>query len=330
DNLLNPEVGFLKDQVIDRNCDCCEDWMISYHNILKAQNYFYVFVSDSLFDLFITFCIVINTFFMSLEHHNQPEKLTLILSVANYVFTAIFVAEACSKIFGLGKYYFLSGWNIFDLFTVVASMLDLALENAKGLNVLRAFRLLRVFKLAQSWPTMRLLLTIILSTLGALGNLCLILAIVIYIFAVIGMQLFEDDYVKEKFMNNIPRWNFTDFYHSMLMIFRVLCGEWIEPLYDCMQVTNEQCMFVFLPALVFGNFIVLNLFLALLLNAFASDSIDKHRESGAEKSKLMDGLYRLKQLICCCFPCCSSNMSRLPDDPSSDTREDLGMAPNVE
>ncbi|BFY98489.1 hypothetical protein BsWGS_01529 [Bradybaena similaris] len=288
DNLLDPEVGFLKDKVIDRNCDWCEHWMCRYRTLLKAQNYFYVFVSDSLFDLFITFCIILNTTFMSLEHHNQPEILTGILSVENYVFTAIFVMEAGSKIFGLGKYYFLSGWNMFDLFTVVASILDLALENAKGLNVLRAFRLLRVFKLAQSWPTMRLLLTIILSTLGALGNLCLILGIVIYIFAIIGMQLFQDDYVIEKFSHGIPRWNFKDFYHSMLMIFRVLCGEWIEPLYDCMQVSDEVCMAVFLPALVFGNFIVLNLFLALLLNAFASDSIDKHRETSAEKSKLMD------------------------------------------
>ena len=32
-----------------------------------------------------------------------------------------------------------------------------------------------------------------------------------------------------------PRWNFTDFFHSFMMIFRILCGEWIEPLWDCMR-----------------------------------------------------------------------------------------------
>lgn len=74
---------------------------------------------------------------------------------------------------------------------------------------------------------------------------------------------------------------------------------------------------------------VLNLFLALLLNAFASDSIDKHRETSAEKSKLMDGIYRLKHLLCCCFPFCKKNMSHLPDD-LSDTGEDLDMAPRQE
>ena len=58
---------------------------------------------------------------------------------------------------------------------------------------------MRVFKLAQSWPTMRLLLSVIVSTLGALGNLCVILAIVIYIFAVIGLQLFREKYVDSNF-----------------------------------------------------------------------------------------------------------------------------------
>ncbi|GFR71119.1 sodium channel protein [Elysia marginata] len=303
DTLLDPEIGALEGQVIDRNCDCCERWMFSYVDFLKLQNHFYEFVSSPLFDLFITFCIIMNTFFLSLEHHDQPASLTTTLEISNYIFTAVFIAEAVCKIMGLGKYYFKVGWNIFDLIIVVASILDLGLEQIDGLSVLRTFRLLRVFKLAQSWPTMRLLLTIIVSTLGALGNLCLILVIVIYIFAVIGLQLFRESYVESNFGDDgVPRWNFTDFYHSMLMIFRVLCGEWIEPLYDCMRASHETCMVVFLPALVFGNFIVLNLFLALLLNAFASDSLDKQRETSVERSKLMEGFERLYQLLCCCLP----------------------------
>ncbi|KAH9488556.1 Sodium channel protein type 4 subunit alpha B [Bulinus truncatus] len=121
------------------------------------------------------------------------------------IFTLIFTLEATCKIIGLGKYYFVVGWNVFDLVIAIASLLDLSLEQVDGLNVLRTFRLLRVFKLAQSWPTMRLLLTIIVSTLGALGNLCLILAIVIYIFAVIGLQLFQTQYTEQAFGKQLPR-----------------------------------------------------------------------------------------------------------------------------
>ncbi|KAI8789145.1 sodium channel protein 1 brain-like isoform X1 [Biomphalaria glabrata] len=316
DALLDPDIGPLVGQVIDRNCNCCEKWMCLYVPFLKMQNYFYVFVTDPLFDLIITFCIFINTLLLSLEHHDQSSALTITLSISNMIFTMIFTLEAICKIVGLGKYYFLVGWNIFDLLIAIASLLDLSLEQVDGLNVLRTFRLLRVFKLAQSWPTMRLLLTIIVSTLGALGNLCLILAIVIYIFAVIGLQLFQTQYTEQAFGADKPRWNFQDFYHSMLMIFRVLCGEWIEPLYDCMQASSEICMVVFLPALVLGNFVVLNLFLALLLNAFASDSLDKHRDSSTERSKLMEGFERLRQLLCCCFSCPNGKVT-----PSSNTKE---------
>ena len=69
-----------------------------------------------------------------------------------------------------------------------------------------SFFQLRVFKLAQSWPTMRLLLSIIVNTLGALGNLTLILCIIIYIFAVIGLQLFNKSYTEDKFSPDpVPR-----------------------------------------------------------------------------------------------------------------------------
>lgn len=65
---------------------------------------------------------------------------------------------------------------------------------------------MRVLKLAQSWITMRVLLSIIISTIGALGNLTFILVIIIYIFAVIGMQLFAKDYTAERFYPDpIPR-----------------------------------------------------------------------------------------------------------------------------
>lgn len=99
DNLLDPEIGFLKDKVIDRNCDCCDEWIFGYRTLLKAQNYFYVFVSDSLFDLFITLCIILNTTFMSLEHHNQPEVLTSILSVENYVRASVSFVYVCLTAF---------------------------------------------------------------------------------------------------------------------------------------------------------------------------------------------------------------------------------------
>lgn len=146
------------------------------------------------------------------------------------MFTSIFTFECILKLMALSKDYFLCGWNIFDLIIVSASLLDIIFELVDGLSVLRGLRLvrlkskgnetkfaylitlcfslsqLRVLKLAQSWTTMKVLLSIIISTIGALGNLTLVLVIVIYIFAVIGMQLFSKDYVEDKFYPDpVPR-----------------------------------------------------------------------------------------------------------------------------
>lgn len=96
------------------------------------------------------------------------------------------------------KNYFREGWNIFDFLIVALSLIELSLENVQGLSVLRSFRLLRVFKLAKSWPTLNLLISIMGKTIGALGNLTFVLGIIIFIFAVMGMQLFGKNYEENK------------------------------------------------------------------------------------------------------------------------------------
>ena len=80
------------------------------------------------------------------------------------------------------------------------------IENTKMTVLSLFFFQMRVLKLAQSWTTMKVLLSIIISTLGALGNLTFLLIIVIYIFAVLGMQLFGKTYTEENFYPDpVPR-----------------------------------------------------------------------------------------------------------------------------
>ena len=133
------------------------------------------------------------------------------------------------------------------------------------------------------------------KTVGALGNLTFVLCIIIFIFAVMGMQLFGKSYVgkhsfkvtliltiiveilslielklctqihshiifldnKDRFPDkDLPRWNFVDFMHSFMIVFRVLCGEWIESMWDCMWVASEVCVPFFLATVVIGNLVV--------------------------------------------------------------------------
>ena len=101
-----------------------------------------------------------------------------------------------------------------------------------------------------------MLLSTIARSVGQLGNLTLVLGIVIYMLAVVGVQIFAKYYTNKNFNGEIPRWNFIDFWHSFMMIFRVLCGEWIEPLYDCMRASTSWATLFFLTTLVIGNFLV--------------------------------------------------------------------------
>lgn len=122
-----------------------------------------------------------------------------------------------------------------------------------------------------------MLISIVAQTLGALANLTVVLGIVVFIFAVMGQQLFSESYYKAycppfgpcefcpqagpcsnvTFSDEIlPRWNFTDFFHSFMIVFRVLCGEWIESMWGCRRVAGIHCIPFFLLTFVIGNLVV--------------------------------------------------------------------------
>uniref|UniRef100_A0A8C1L4F9 Sodium channel protein n=1 Tax=Cyprinus carpio TaxID=7962 RepID=A0A8C1L4F9_CYPCA len=275
--------------------DCCLPWV-------KFKKFIYLIVMDPFVDLGITICIVLNTLFMAMEHYPMTQHFEHMLTVGNLVFTGIFTAEMVLKLIALDPYYYFQvGWNIFDSIIVTMSLVELGLANVEGLSVLRSFRLMRVFKLAKSWPTLNMLIKIISNSVGALGNLTLVLAIIVFIFAVVGMQLFGKSYrdcvCKISEDCKLPRWHMTDFFHSFLIIFRILCGEWIETMWDCMEVAGQgMCIVVFMMVMIIGNLVVLNLFLALLLSSFSGDNLSASDDDG-EMNNLQIAIARMTRGI---------------------------------
>uniref|UniRef100_A0A8C1IEW6 Sodium channel protein n=1 Tax=Cyprinus carpio TaxID=7962 RepID=A0A8C1IEW6_CYPCA len=247
--------GWYKFADIFLKWDCCTPWII-------FKKWVHFIVMDPFVDLGITICIVLNTLFMAMEHYPMSPDFEHVLSVGNLVFTGIFTAEMVFKLIAMDPYYYFQvGWNIFDSIIVTLSLVELGLANVQGLSVLRSFRLLRVFKLAKSWPTLSMLIKIIGNSVGALGNLTLVLAIIVFIFAVVGMQLFGKSYkdcvCKISEDCELPRWHMNDFFHSFLIVFRILCGEWIETMWVCMEVAGaSMCLIVFMMVMVIGNLVV--------------------------------------------------------------------------
>ncbi|KAG7503029.1 sodium channel protein type 2 subunit alpha-like [Solea senegalensis] len=305
--------------------ECCPAW-------LKIKKLVKLIVMDPFADLTITICIVLNTLFMAMEHYPMTGRFSSMLKVGNQVFTGIFTAEMVLKIIALDPYYyFQERWNIFDGIIVCLSMMELCLEKVGGMSVLRSFRLLRVFKLAKSWPTLNTLIKIIGNSVGALGNLTLVLAIIVFIFAVVGMQLFGKKYndcvCKISPSCTLPRWHMSDFFHSFLIVFRVLCGEWIETMWDCMEVAGTpMCIIVYMMVMVIGNLVVLNLFLALLLSSFSADNLaatEDDRDTNNLKiaiARIHRGIAFAKSILrsSCNSVCLRNKKKRKADDKSLD------------
>ncbi|XP_067398654.1 sodium channel protein type 5 subunit alpha-like [Emydura macquarii macquarii] len=245
--------------------DCCPLWM-------RLKEKVKLIIMDPFTDLTITVCIVVNTIFMALEHSNMTQTFKHMIITVNKVFTGIFTAEMIFKIIALNPYYyFQQGWNIFDSIIVMIGLISLFLE--KNLTF---FRLLRIFKLSKSWPALNTFVKIMCQSTGTLSSLELVLVITVFIFAVVGNQVLGKSYSNYTNINTDRnlRWHMNDFFHSFLIVFRILCGEWIETLWNCMEIAGKgMCLPFFLLVLVVGNLLVLNLFIALLLNSFNIDDL---------------------------------------------------------
>lgn len=132
-----------------------------------------------------------------------PEDLetTKTVDVLNQVFTWCFVVEMIIKLIGLGfRQYARDSFNLFDAFIVAISLVDLIItvsisndssETPTGaLSAFRGLRLLRIFKLARSWTSFREILAKILKTLKHVSTFVVLLLIFMFIFSLLGMELF--------------------------------------------------------------------------------------------------------------------------------------------
>ncbi|XP_068452613.1 sodium channel protein type 4 subunit alpha B-like isoform X2 [Clinocottus analis] len=239
------------------------------------------FTASGFFDLGVVICLIVNIVFMAAEHFPMTEHFEQTLYQAHLVFTFIFTVEMLLRLVAMDPYeYFQVGWNIFDSILVAVGLLVLSVAGS-----LRWFLVMRVFRLARWWPSFHMFMKLIWTSVSALRNLTLVLLIMVFLFSVVGMQLFQQDYESHVCRISadcqLPRWHFSGFVPSFLIVTRVLFGDGIEILWDCMEVSNLTVSLIFFTVvLVIGNLLVLNLFLSLLLSSFSTDClVDPEEES---------------------------------------------------
>ncbi|KAK1934630.1 Sodium channel protein 1 brain [Phytophthora citrophthora] len=255
----------------------------------------YCVASHPLFSAFIMVVIFANTAVLSLDHYPMSDIMDADLEIINFALSCVFVAEMLIKIIGLGpRLYARDRFNLFDAFVVTMGLLEMALsppsfmsrnQPKKGsVSALRSFRLFRVFKLARNWRSLRELLEMIGRAVAGIANFGVLLFIFIYIYALIGMQFFgnamrfdDNGYatpynINDYWFGTVPRLNFDTFLWSTITVFKIITTDnWNENMYDAIRSNGMFAALYTISLIVFGNFIMMNLFLALLLDKFSSD-----------------------------------------------------------
>ena len=307
--------------------------------------------------------IILNTAVMASDHNRMPRMQEQANEYVNYFLFAYFVVEMIIKLIGFGpRGYAKDQMNLFDGFVVLMSCVEVVVgfissDNGNNyLSVLRTFRLLRVFKLARSWKQLNDIITTMFKSLAGISYLSLILLLFMYVFALLGMQLFGYEFIDcggygiEAADKNCPagmtkecpdhfdcyapcessqlgqwvtfvgaegglggecvkyggaKWNpnkrteeavseeylvwlgrseyarhsFDNIFWAFITIFQILTGEnWNEVMYDGMRHTNSWTCVYFIVLVVLGNYIILNLFLAILLDNFGGVGEDDDGE----------------------------------------------------
>eukprot|EP00941_MAST-03F_sp_MAST-3F-sp1_P005593 g5593.t1 len=282
----------------------------------KWRRTMYYIVIKPKFEVFIMTCIIVNTILMACKSFGQSTEIELVFEILNYVFAIIFTIEAIMKLMGLGRRYFMDSWNVFDFIVVVGTNTGIAVKIITGLNVgalatiIRTFRVCRIVRLVQSLKDLRTLINALLLSLPSLANIGLLLFLMFFIFSIIGVQQFAKIALYDALDEHS---NFQSFAIAFLTLCRACTGEnWNGQMYSLAhQVANcrndppydpKYCGFegsdpdtctpldgcgspvaypFYITFTCFVTFVVLNVFVAVILEAF-DDS------SNAEDAKLTE------------------------------------------
>ncbi|XP_054861031.1 voltage-dependent T-type calcium channel subunit alpha-1I isoform X3 [Amphiprion ocellaris] len=281
-------------------------------------------VESKYFSRGIMIAILINTISMGIEHHNQPEELTNVLEICNIVFTSMFTLEMILKLTAFGFFEYLRNpYNIFDGIIVIISVCEIIGQADGGLSVLRTFRLLRVIKLVRFMPALRRQLVVLMKTMDNVATFCMLLMLFIFIFSILGMHIFGCKFsLKTEAGDTVPdRKNFDSLLWAIVTVFQILTQEdWNMVLYNGMASTSPFAALYFVALMTFGNYVLFNLLVAILVEGFQAEGDANRSYSDDDRSscnfdendKQKDPLHLSDPKICTLTPNGHLDLPTLP------------------
>ncbi|TSK62652.1 Voltage-dependent T-type calcium channel subunit alpha-1I [Bagarius yarrelli] len=267
-------------------CETREDWSVY---LFSPENKFRLtcqkIIAHKLFDYIVLAFIFLNCITVALErpkiHQGSLERV--FLTISNYIFTAIFVAEMTVKVVSMGLYlgdraYLRSSWNILDGFLVFVSLIDIVVSMAGGakilgvLRVLRLLRTLRPLRVISRAPGLKLVVETLITSLKPIGNIVLICCAFFIIFGILGVQ-------------------------ACLCVFCLLASKdgWVNIMYHGSPVTNNNpwMLLYFISFLLIVSFFVLNMFVGVVVENF--HKCRQHQEVEEAKRREEKRLRRMEK-----------------------------------
>ena len=212
-------------------------------------------VSSPKTERLVTALIVVNAVTLGLETSATiNEALSPWLGWLDKAIVAVFVVEIAARLVAEGPAFFRRGWNLFD-FAVISITLIPATGN---LSVLRALRILRVLRLVSVVPQMRKVVEALLHAIPGLGSISSLLLLVFYVGAVMATRMFGEAF---------PEW-FGSVGESMYSLFQIMTLEsWSMGIVRPVMETFDWAWAFFVPFILLTSFAVLNLFIAVIVDA---------------------------------------------------------------
>ncbi|CDW88937.1 cation channel family protein [Stylonychia lemnae] len=295
-------------------------WPQAWGFLKQFKNSIKTMVKSPIFENFMLLCVLINTVILAFDRYDIDPELDLICTIFNLSFTFIFCIELLLKISGLGvTKYFKDLMNYLDSAVVLISIVEITLNqnqltiqgkpNTSGrvsqgslsafkvVRIFRTFRVLRVARLLRQLRSMQIIIGVIQRSIKSFIYIALLLFLFLYIYSLLGMTLFGDmvKYDVGIGLSNgnegpLSRANFQDFHNAFMTVFQLLTMEnWSYILYDTLYYSdlNQVVIIIYFVSWIFiGNFILLNLFLAILLDSFLVEEEEEDEICKQEEEKL--------------------------------------------
>ncbi|XP_044054404.1 voltage-dependent R-type calcium channel subunit alpha-1E isoform X4 [Siniperca chuatsi] len=287
---------------LEKNERACIDFAISAKPLTRYmpqnrhtfQYRLWHFVVSPSFEYTVLAMIALNTIVLMMKYYSAPPAYEAVLKHLNTAFTVLFSVECVLKIMAFGFLnYFRDTWNIFDFITVLGSIteivVDLQFVDTFNMSFLKLFRAARLIKLLRQGYTIRILLWTFVQSFKALPYVCLLIAMLFFIYAIIGMQVFGNIKLNDK-THITQHNNFKTFSGALMLLFRSATGEsWQEIMLSCLggqkcerdpslspAPTSDQeggcgsdfAYFYFVSFIFFSSFLMLNLFVAVIMDNF--------------------------------------------------------------